>query len=354
MAADGTSGFSLKGFERSLTKGKPAPVYFLYGSDGYRLKQAAAAVKRRVLKEADPDTGWCVYDLVETAFAQVLDDVLTVSFFGGLRGVAVTNLAIEGDRGDRANPLDAENQKRLIEYVKNPSPDVVLLLLAEKTDMRQKFWKELAANTEAMAFDEPKQWEKKRLVGEMLAESDLQFDAEAWKWIVENFEQSYQQLETEFQKLEVYMGGEKKVSLADLEECMNAPRSDSVFKLTSAIASGKVEESLQLIYKLKNQGEVLLIVIAMIARQFRILLVLKSLGKNNLSPGEKARRCGVNRFFLREYENQAANFSLEKLKWIIRLLSLTDIQIKRSSLNGWMILEKTVISLTTGRKEATA
>ena len=366
MAASRTAAFSIKGFENSLNRGKPAPVYLLYGSDGHRMKQAAQVVKERILKEADQETAWRVYDLAQAEFVSLLDDCRTVSFFGGLRGVVAVNFAIKGgktdDDGEEAAEnrrsagyaLDEEDQKQLMRYVESPSPDVALLLMAEKVNLKYKFWKELAAKTEAIAFTEPKEHEKKRIVADMLAESGLKFDTEAWKWITENFAHNYTQLETEIIKLDIYTGGKKKVSLADLEECMNAPRSDSVFKLAEAIAHGRIDVSLGLLKTLKNQGEILVKVMGLIARQFRILLILKSLVGQNLSEGEKARLSRVSPYFLGNYENQAKKFTLVRLKKIIQLLSSTDIGIKRSSLNGWMILEETVISIINGQKNVAA
>ena len=347
MAADRYRVFSLKTFERKLAEHKPASVYFFYGSEEYRIKRAVAAVKERILKEADPETGWSVYDLAETEFSQLHADILTVSFFGSLRGVIARNLTIESGRGEKGKPLDEEDQKRLMEYIKKPSPDVVLLLVTEKADMRKKFWKELAANAETINFETKDQ---KRLVTETILESPLQFDSESRKWVMENFEHSCRQLESEFQKLEVYLGGRKKVSLSDLEECMNAPRTESVFKLTGAIASGKVDETLHLLNTLRNQGEILQRVIGMIARQFRILLLLKSLSGHNLSQSEMARRIGVVPFFLGEYQQQAKNFSLTRLISVLQRLSSADIKIKSSALDGWMILEETVISLMSQRQ----
>lgn len=349
MAADRSRVFSLKAFERTIAGQKPSPVYFFYGSEEYRIKRAVAAVKNRILKEAETQTGWIVYDLAETEFSQLHADIRTVSFFGSLRGVMATNLTIESGRGEKANPLDEEDQKRLMEYIKNPSPDVVLLLITEKADMRKKFWKELAAHAETLNFETKDQ---KRLVTEIMLESPLQFDSESRKWVMENFEHSCRQLESEFQKLEVYLGGRKNVSLSDLEECMNAPRTESVFNLTSAIASGKVDESLQILKMLKSQGEILQMVMALIARQFRILLTLKSLTGQGLSQSELARRCGVNPYFFKEYQDQVKNFSLARLKSILHRLSSTDIKVKSSSLDGWMILEDTVLSLMSAHQLA--
>lgn len=350
MAADHSRGFSFKTFERALAKQKPAPVYFFYGPEEYRIKRAVAAVKSRILKEADSETGWTVYDFAETDFSQLHADIRTVSFFGGLRGVAVTNLTVDAESREKTNQLNDEDQNRLMEYMQNPSPDVVLVLIAKKADMRKKFWKKLAAAAETVNFETKNQ---KQLVTEILRESGLQFDSESSKWIMENFEHSCRQLESEFQKLEVYLGGRKKVSLSDLEECMNAPRTESVFNLTKAIASGNVDESLLLLKMLKNQGENLQMVMALIARQFRILLMLKSLSGQNLSQDELARRCGVNPYYFDEYPKQVKNFSLAKLKWIIHTLSSADIKMKSSSLDGWMILEDTVISLMSERQSAT-
>ncbi|GMT41762.1 MAG: DNA polymerase III subunit delta [bacterium] len=337
--------FSLKQLERSVNSGKPEPVYFFHGSEEFRMKEAVNVIKTRIMKDADRSTGWCVYDLSETGFDELLGDLRTVSFFGGLRGVMADNLSIKGERGGGCH-LNDDRQKRLVDYIKNPSPDVALILCAGKIDMRLKFWKTISGNTASAAF-ESSEWDGKQYAYEKMRDTGLGFLPDAKEWIAETFANDTKSLNAELEKLAVYMGERKNVSIDDLEDCMNVPKTDSIFKLTDAIASGSVDGSLRALSSLKFRGEPFLKIIPMMAWQFRMLLKLKSCEKEKLPPDETARRCGVNPFMIKKnhYIEKAARFTIVKLELILHHLSLVNIKLQRSSMNKWTILEQETISL---------
>jgi len=309
------------------------------------MKEAIDAVKNRVMKTADPAVGWCVYDPSKTGFGELMTDIRTVSFLGGLRGIHAVNISLKGESGKK-HSLGEEEQKQLMDYIDNPSPDVTLIISTTGADFRQKFWKTLKAGTKAVAFASSEASDK-QYVAEKLRASGLEFTNSARAWLVERFVNGTRQLHAELEKLAVYMGESRNVTLNELEDCMNVPGTESIFMLTDAIGNGRVDKSLLALSSLKNRGEEFIKVIPMIAWHIRKLLALKSCENEALQLEEKAKRCGVNFFFFKKnnYEGQAGKFSIEKLKAILHRLSLADVELRKSPMNKWSILEKEIISL---------
>lgn len=335
------------------------------------MKEAIDAIKKRVMKSADPATGWRVYDPSENDFSEFMTDMRTVSLLGGLRGIHAINISPKvkkekdeehslggekqkqpvnvsvGKGGGKKYALGEEEQKQLLDYMDNPSPDVTLVIATTGADFRQKFWKTLKTKAKKSVAFATNETSDKGYIAEKMRSTGLEFSDSARTWMMERFVNGTRQLYTELQKLTVYMGKSRNVTLKNLEECLNVPGTESVFMLADAIGNGWANKSLQALSSLKNRGEETFRVLPMIARHIRQLLVLKSFENEALPRAEKAKRCGIHPFFFEKnnYEGQAAKFTMEKLKTILCRLAVTDLILKKTKMNRWSILEKEIISL---------
>ncbi|MBI5179610.1 MAG: DNA polymerase III subunit delta [Nitrospinae bacterium] len=336
--------FSPKELERAVNAGKFEPVYFFNGPEEHRISEAVGIIKSAILKNADPSTGWRVYDLAGTSFGDLLADVMTVSFFAERRGVLALNLSKEGGRGSGEPRLDEKEQEALLKYLESPSPDVVLVIACGKTDGRMKFWKDIASKTCAVHF-ESSEADRRRMVGEKLQSCGVKFSPDAREWMIERFAAQPALLDSELKKLGLYLGGKDSATLTDIEACLSVPPADDVFNLAESIAQKKMDASLEALNSLRKRGEVLLPVFAMVVRQFRVLLVLKSCKEQGLPEAETAKKCGVPPFFLRKYEDQERKFTTDQLKKCLCILSQADLKIKSSGLNDWQVFEQEIVRL---------
>lgn len=315
---------------------KGGEVYFFHGSEEYLLKNAVADVKRMVLAVAsDPTTAWTVYDMSESSVGALMTDVRTVSFFGGVRGVLAVN----------PEKMEEDDQAKLIGYADDPSPDVVLLVAAGKIDGRLKFWKDFSAKTRAVKFD-PGEKERKLLVSQKLKESGIKFEPAAAALMTEMFENKISFLDSELEKLGTYLGEQKSASVSDISACVNAAATDSVFKLVDSIAQKKGGRSLEALKSLMDNGEKPVAIMGMIARQFRILLLIRTFKTQNMPANEIAKRCKVNPYFFQGYLDQAAKLSTEAIKKNIVSLSRADLRLKSAGLNEWHHMEQEILHLT--------
>lgn len=331
------------------SKKKLPPAFFFYGAEGIRIKKAVETIRSKVEKLAgDPSTAWSAYDLGEAGFIPFITDIKTVSFFGGVRGILASNFkpAGEGSAGSDEYPLQKEEQMQLLDYLSNPSPDVVLVIKTGKVDFRSGFWQELRGKTTAISFETTNE-SRRQIIGEMIKRSGLAFSYDSKRWMMERFVDAFQYLDSEMEKLITFMGEKKKVTVEDLENSMSAPKMEKIWALTEAVAGGEAEKALETIKSLKIQGEMPIKILPMIVRQFRLILICLSCKKKGLSLNETAKWCNLekNPWLLEKYVKQTRNFTRLSLKKILYLLSRADVKIKSSSINEWLVFEEEILSL---------
>ncbi len=329
-----------------IKSGKLPPAYFFYGSEGFRIKKAVEALRTEIEKTAvDISTAWVSYDLAETGFGQFISDIKTVSFFGGTRGVIAFNFKPPGQTAEGYCLRDDE-QKELLDYLERPSPDVVLILKAGKVDSRLKFWKTLKSKTSEMSFETAQQ-NRKHIINERLNSSGLKFSPDARYWMEERFTGAFHHLDSEMEKLTTYMAERDRVSVGDLEQCMSAPKIDDIWKLTDAITAGNATRALEAVKSLKKQGEHPIRAIATIASQFRKMLICKSGLARKLPISQITSICGLrNDWITKKYIENARRFkSTISIKTIIYTLSKSDLKVRGSGFNEWMVFEEEILSI---------
>ncbi len=371
MAAKETH--SLKDLEQSLADGKTAPIYFFHGEQESGIAAAVRSVRDHLLKTADASTAWRAYDLADNSFGDFISDVLTVSFFSEKRGVLLQGLLKKGratgDEDDADDAVGAKNvrleekeQVAFLKYLQQPSPDVAVVIAPGKVDMRQKFWKEIAAAAFTVSFNLT-EGDRRAIFEETLRSSGLTFAPDARAWMEERFVGkdtakerlvgNFPFLQSEMIKLALYMGENKRVTMADVEECMSAPSQDNVFKLTDALAERNVDEALKTLESLRDQGNPCLMVMGMIISNFRKLLMVRSGRDQSLRDDEIMARAGIKSpWQLNKLTNQARKIPTEQLKRIIFHLARADIRIKSAGLNDWHILEQELVGIIAPQSKA--
>lgn len=370
MAAKETH--SLKELQQSLADGKTAPIYFFHGEQENGIAAAVRSVRDCLLKTGDPSTAWRAYDLAENSFGDFLSDVLTVSFFSEKRGVLLQGLLKKGRGADDKDDADGDTDGddalgsknvrleekdllALMKYLQQPSPDVAVVIVPGKVDMRQKLWKEIAAAAYTVSFNLA-EGDRKAIFEEKLLSSGLTFAPDARAWMEERFvgkdtnkermAGNFPFLDSEMNKLALYMGENSRVTMGDVEECMSAPSQDNVFKLTDALGARNVDAALGTLESLRNQGNPCLMVMGMIISNFRKLLVVRSGRDQRLRDDEIMARAGIKSpWHLNKLTNQAQKLPAEQLKRIIFRLARADLRIKSSGLNEWYILEQEIVGI---------
>jgi DNA polymerase-3 subunit delta len=124
-------------------------------------------------------------------------------------------------------------------------------------------------------------------------------------------------------------------------------RETNIFDLVDCVGRRQTDKALNLLHHLLDDGEAPLYLLAMLARQIRILLQIKDLQAQHLTQQEIARRLSLHPFVVKKGYTQAQNFTMAELESAHRRLVKADWQIKTGQADDVLALDLLVIDLTT-------
>ncbi len=279
---------------KAKTRASAATIYAVVGSDEAEVKRVAAELAAKLTPPEGGDFGLEVIDgsvdNVEQATARIRstsEALQTLPFFGGAKLVWLKNANFLGDNviGRGASVQSALNE--LAQLIGGDlGADVTFLLSATEVDKRRSFYKSLAERAELQIFDRLDSsrsgWEEEatEIVRGRAKKRKLQFDDDALDLFVLLTGGDTRQIENELDKIDIFLGGERRVKVDQVRELVPLSRAGVIFELGSALAARDLELALTLIRRLLDQRESAIgILLVAILPTIRNLLLAKDLMK---------------------------------------------------------------------------
>ena len=171
---------------------------------------------------------------------------------------------------------------------------------------------------------------------------DISWDA--CRKMVELAGEDLRQLESEIDKLLLY-AGDRQVSVADAEAVTSRTREADVFELVDCVGRRQSDEALRQLHQLLDENEPPLRLLAMLARQIRILIQVSELRAQRMSQSEIAKRLKLHPYVVKKGAAQALNFTMDQLERAHSLLVDTDWKIKTGDMEDVLALDMLVVAL---------
>lgn len=141
-------------------------------------------------------------------------------------------------------------------------------------------------------------------------------------------------LDNELEKLALYADGQP-ITLDDVEALVPQVREAVVFELVDALGTGNPKVALRLLRSLVDeQRESPLYVLAMIVRQFRLMIQVKELAQGGVAPGGIASELKLHPFVAEKLSRQVRGFNLPELRTAFLQLAGLDAGIKHGDLQS--------------------
>lgn len=135
-------------------------------------------------------------------------------------------------------------------------------------------------------------------------------------------------LDSELQKLAVYAGG-RQITEEDVRSLVSLAREPNVFAMADAAIEGRPREAADLLQRLLADGEPPQRLLAMVARQYRLLLLAKELAAGGARPTEISARLQAPGFVIQRLLKQAPAYTIDRLRGAYRRLLEADLSVKR-------------------------
>src|ERR1700680_1105495 len=283
---------------KTKSKAATANVQAVIGSDEAEVKRIAAELATKLTPPDAGDFGLEVIDGVldnaEHAASRIrstIEALQTLPFCGG-KLVWLKNANFPGDTaiGRAASVQSALDG--LAEILKGDfGANVTLLLSATEVDKRRSFYKALANRAELQIFDRLDSsrsgWEEDatEIVRARATKRKLQFDDEALDLFVLLTGGDTRQIDSELEKIDIFLGKEKRVNVDLVRELVPLSRAGVIFELGNALAERDLQRALTLVRRLLDQGESAIgILLVAILPTLRNLLLAKDLMERHRMP----------------------------------------------------------------------
>lgn len=156
-------------------------------------------------------------------------------------------------------------------------------------------------------------------------------------------------LDNELNKLIAYRGGAGPIRKADVRLMTPYTQEASIFDMVDAIGQKNSAEAARLLRELERDGAAPLYLLAMIVRQFRILVQVSDLQGHGLSKYEIGSKIGLHHFPTGKAMQQSRNWRMADLLAAYDRLLETDLAIKTGKLPDDLALDLLVLGLCDAR-----
>lgn len=306
-------------------------VYLLYGEEDYLRKQYRDKLKTALVAEGDT-MNYNYYEGKDINVGEVIDLAETLPFFADKRVIILENSGLCKSGGEE-----------LADYIKEPAESVILILVETQLDKRSRLFKTIKDVGRVCEFAAQNEATLKKWIYSLAKQDNKSIDEQTVNLFLEKTGTEMANIRMEWEKLMCYTIKKDVVMPADVEAVCTQRVSNRIFEMVAAIAEKRQQEALDMYHDLLTLKEPPLGILALIARQFNLMLQVKELQQKNVYSRQIADKVGLAPFIEQKYEKQAARFKMKELKEALAACVEADEAVKTGRLNDVLSVELLII-----------
>ena len=338
-------------------------IRIIYGEDSFRVHEALEELRREV-ESGDAFGGSSTeLDGATVRPEELLNASLTMPLLGGRRLIIVRGLLkrfeakrrtkrtkvqstgesdSEGDSDNASGPLG--DWQAVVDALPDLPESTILALVDGKIGARNPLLVALGKTADVQQFADLKKGELAGWIRERAELYGARLEGRAIAAMADLVGADLWAIDSELRKLATY-AGEDVISEENVRSMVSQVREANAFALADAIVEGRGEQAIALFQRLLADGDAPLRLLALIARQYRLLIQARELLDQRLAPAEIANRLGVHGFVAQRILQQAPPYNAEQLRSAYGRLLEADLSIKRGIYNDETALELLVFEL---------
>lgn len=348
-------------FVSEVTAGKLRPAYVFIGDEVFFRDHCRQALLEHLVPPDLRDFSLHDLDLADVKVAEILDRARTPSLMAPfqvffIRGVKA--LYSRGSHEEEFNAIEA--------YVKDPNPAAVLIFVADHIS--------IPADVRRMEMTDRDRYERIRdTLGEYcgIVELGRVDESDGLRWVLEKAQQEGVKMEQdaarelvdalgadmmlvsrELEKLVLFVGEKKRITLGDVETMVLAAKQRSLYELTDAISAKDKTRALAVLEAMLSAGdgdEAATGHLYMLARTFRQMLIILEKNVRDTRTIWQALWQGfrVPPFAAEDIIRQARRYkSRRELTRALRLIARADMALRSNPPSKRIVLEQLILQLT--------
>jgi DNA polymerase III subunit delta len=323
-------------FFAHIDKEELAPAYLLAGEDGFIIDRAAGAILARSVDQATRDFNLDVFYARDSKAEDIVSQAMTLPMMAQRRTILVKE-------ADRLKDLD-----RIAGYMESPSPDTVLVMVAQGAERSKEaaLVKAMGKHAVTAHFYNPSDTEIVRWTARIANEAGYRIDPDASAYLRDVLGDNLALIESELKKVFNFAGERKSISINDMELAVGDFGMPLVFGLVDEVAEKKTGSALETLQRLLRDGEQPLMILGALSRHWRRLIE----ASERINMGDTAEDI-VKRFRLNfknrdAFLRQIKRLSAKELRAGLIRMSMADKELKGSRLPSDIVMDRLVYDLS--------
>jgi DNA polymerase-3 subunit delta len=328
---------SFSDLQQKIKGKKFSPFYLLYGTENYLINQIIELLGNNALNGEDKSFNFSTYDMEEQPLDLAIEDAETLPFFGERRVVVIKNPTFLATVKDKQE----HDLNKLETFLNNPVPYSITVFIApyEKLDERKKIVKLLKKQADVL---EAKKLDNKAIKGWILSLADqekVSISSNAISKLTQQIGTNLNQLTQEIKKMALYVGRGGEINEQVIESLVARTLENDIFSLVDHVINKRMEATFRIYYDLLKQNEEPIKILALIARQFRMVLQTKLLLGKGYSEKQIVSIIKAHPYAIKIAWKQSKLFSESELKSILNEIAEADYMMKTGKMDKSLIME---------------
>lgn len=314
-------------FHREVTDGRAAPVYYLFGSEDYRVVEAEKVVAGLFVGPEQADHAVRRLNARQHPLRDILDALQSLPLLGGRRVITIAEA--QSLRPDQFEPLAA--------VLRQPDPDRLVLLTSPSARLPKKdsaFLRNVLSVAVIVQFPPLTAAEAATLVDRRIDQNQLRLDPVARERLLTLVGQRKGAIEQEMKKLATYAGG-NPISADEVSHLTSDWTDTAAMSLARAILQQDRARALMFLQQSLQQGVGHGTLIWQVGNYLTDMLLIR-LGQT------PSARWGENAQTRRQ---DAPRFRPDQLEQAIVAVAKAERQLRHSPLSDEFLLEALVVTL---------
>jgi DNA polymerase-3 subunit delta len=319
-------------------------VSLYYGSESFLIEEACGQLQKQVPAE-QREWNLLMMDLDEVPLEQVLQEAETPSFFGGKRLIIARNAVFFTTAKAKREPN--HNVDALLAYLSSPSEGsaLVFTVINDKLDKRKKVVKQTEKLAAVTKYDALKGQVLLKWVVDRFRKNDVKIKRDLCILFIQMVGNDLRLLNQECKKLATYAGSKGTITEEAITSLIPRTLESNVFQLTEKLAEKKITDVWTIWEDLLTQKEEPIKILALMARQFRLLYQTKVLSARGMGASEIAKMLGVHPYPVKLAVSHGNVFSENQLKQCLSMAITADQEIKSGKRDKVQAVEQIFLAI---------
>lgn len=321
-----------------IKNGQLKQIYLLHGEEAYLVRQYRDRLLTAMLGGGNP-MNVNRYEGKGVSVPEIIDMAETLPFFADRRVILLENTELCKAGGDK-----------LSEYLKQPAESSSFILVERDVDKRSSLYKTIKKYGYAAEFGRQDAKTLERWVLGILKKENKQIAQQTLQLFLEGCGDDMENIRKELEKLLCYTLEKDVITAEDVANICVPQIQNLIFDMITAIANGNSDQALKLYYDLLALREPPMRILALVGRQFNMLLQVKELAEKGYPQTLIAEKVGLHGFVAGKYMRQASGFKVSFLKQALEDCARADHDIKSGKIGERLSVELLIVKYANRKK----